>query len=128
MSALFRRRWCGMLSFRGLHNTWQTLKKNSCGRIEFPESPYRPQEELGGSHLTPADKWRWAAMVGLGFVALEAFYIFTTHREPERPEFVPYEHLRLRTKPFPWGDGNHSLFHNRKYNALPEGYEDDCEC
>ncbi|CAG8440355.1 7603_t:CDS:2 [Ambispora gerdemannii] len=34
------------------------------------------------------------------------------HVSPEERPLYPY--MRLRNKPFPWGDGDHTLFHNPK--------------
>ncbi|XP_032273419.1 cytochrome c oxidase subunit 6A1, mitochondrial-like [Phoca vitulina] len=66
----------------------------------------------------------FVALPGLGVSMLNVF-LKSPHGEHERPEFVAYPHLHIRSKPFPWGDGNHTLFHNSPVNPLPTGYEDE---
>ncbi|XP_070820624.1 cytochrome c oxidase subunit 6A1, mitochondrial [Chaetodon trifascialis] len=56
-------------------------------------------------------------------VCMLNMYLKEQEHSHQQPEFIPYSHLRIRSKRFPWGDGNKSLFHNRHVNALPDGYE-----
>merc|ERR1711976_347014 len=70
---------------------------------------------------------RWRTMtyvICFPAVALATFVNFgPTATHEHRPEFKPYEYMRVRSKAFPWGDGNHSLFHHEMANPLPDGYE-----
>ncbi|KAJ3600950.1 hypothetical protein NHX12_031923 [Muraenolepis orangiensis] len=77
------------------------------------------------SHQGGAKTWKWVSIL-LGFpsvaICMANAYVKGNAHSHDQPPFVPYTHLRLRSKKFPWGDGNHSLFHNSHANALPDGY------
>ncbi|XP_037544637.1 cytochrome c oxidase subunit 6A, mitochondrial [Nematolebias whitei] len=79
------------------------------------------------SHEGGARTWKILTFVmalpGVGVCMANAYLKMKDHSH-DQPEFVHYSHLRIRTKRFPWGDGNHTLFHNSHANALPGGYED----
>ncbi|XP_047212877.1 cytochrome c oxidase subunit 6A, mitochondrial-like isoform X1 [Girardinichthys multiradiatus] len=78
------------------------------------------------SHEGGARTWKILTIVlaipGVGICMANAYMKAQAHSHGQ-PEFVPYSHLRIRTKRFPWGDGDHTLFHNSHTNALPKGYE-----
>ncbi|ROT84115.1 cytochrome c oxidase subunit 6A, mitochondrial [Penaeus vannamei] len=79
----------------------------------------------GAAHDGGVKQWKMLSfLVALPAVALCMVNAFMAEHEA-RPEFIAYEHLRLRTKRFPWGEGQKSLFHNSHANALPDGYEED---
>uniref|UniRef100_UPI000D40D579 hypothetical protein n=1 Tax=Vibrio vulnificus TaxID=672 RepID=UPI000D40D579 len=70
---------------------------------------------------------RLSFFVGIPAVGLGMLNAYLAHQEEhhERAPFIAYEYMRVRSKRFPWGDGQKSLFHNPHVNALPSGYEDD---
>merc|ERR1711928_329945 len=65
----------------------------------------------------------FVAVPGVALCMLNV-YLGAMQEEHHQPPFVPYEHMRIRNKRFPWGDGQKSLFHNPHLNALPYGYEE----
>uniref|UniRef100_A0A8C0PP07 Cytochrome c oxidase polypeptide VIa n=2 Tax=Canis lupus familiaris TaxID=9615 RepID=A0A8C0PP07_CANLF len=82
------------------------------------------QEGEEGSARTWKALTYFVALPSVGVSMLNRF-LKLHHREHKRPEFIAYPHLHIRSNPLPWGDGNHTLFHNSHVNPLPTGYEDE---
>uniref|UniRef100_A0A4X2LGJ3 Cytochrome c oxidase subunit n=1 Tax=Vombatus ursinus TaxID=29139 RepID=A0A4X2LGJ3_VOMUR len=91
-------------------------------------NPLKPiHGPFGGNEEGSAHMWKMLTYcVALPGVAVSMVNCYKKFKNPhKKPKFIPYSHLRIRTKAFPWGDGNHTLFHNPRVNPLPSGYEDD---
>lgn len=103
-------------------------------RRQFSTSLRRRAAAAADSSATAPDShgstktWKmlsfFVAIPGVLFCMVNAYQGEMEHKaHAHRAEFLAYPHLRIRNKPFFWGDGNHSLFHNTSANALPDGYE-----
>lgn len=76
------------------------------------------------SHLMWKKLFFFVACPAIVICTIHTFIAEMEHREHwRRPPYVPYEFRNVRIKKFPWGDGNHSLFHHKVFNPLPTGYE-----
>ena len=53
----------------------------------------------------------------VSYLTWKKLYVEREHLE--KFEYHPWSHLRIRNKPFPWGDGDLSLLHNPKTNPVP---------
>merc|ERR1712142_28209 len=87
----------------------------------------RNQSSAGATaaHDGGVKQWKLLSLlVALPAVGLCMANAIMTAGDHGRPEFIAYEHMRLRNKRFPWGDGQKSIFHNPHVNALPDGYEE----
>ncbi|XP_067008695.2 cytochrome c oxidase subunit 6A, mitochondrial isoform X2 [Anabrus simplex] len=86
-----------------------------------------PGASATAGHSGGTKLWRnlsfFVAFPAVAVCMLNAYLKHQEESHHERPEFIPYEHLRIRNKRFPWGEGNKTLFHNPHTNPLPDGYE-----
>ncbi|KAJ1965410.1 hypothetical protein IWQ62_002671 [Dispira parvispora] len=74
-----------------------------------------------------AELWRritlyfFAPLLGVtGYVVYGMAQDHLHHLQEHPPQFKAYDYLHIRNRPFPWGNGEHSLFHNPLVNPEPE--------
>ncbi|XP_076675176.1 cytochrome c oxidase subunit 6A1, mitochondrial [Andrena cerasifolii] len=112
-----------MLSVRRLGQFGHTFKRGM-------ETVVQTVEQRCQHGNVPATLKMWKAItafVAVPSITLSLINCVIRHNEEhdaERPEFVAYQYMKIITKPYPWGDGKHTLFHNPKRNYIPGlGYE-----
>lgn len=112
----------------GLNRPWNRMLRS--GNKDLCES--KPSKLIERDQRSSKIYRTITLFVALPIVLIMSGIQWANHRATvaegvQRPEFVQYPYLRIRTKRFPWGDGNKTLFHHPYKNALPDGYEEDLE-
>ncbi|KAJ1550198.1 Cytochrome c oxidase subunit 6A1, mitochondrial, partial [Cladochytrium tenue] len=93
--------------------TWPSVKETM-----VPDA-YHEFEHAKGS----VNFWFWTnllfvipALVGVSLYVLPDEFNHIKHLPDHAKEYVAFPHLGKRKNPFPWGDGDKSLFHNQYAN------------
>ncbi|EJW84778.1 cytochrome c oxidase subunit VIa family protein [Wuchereria bancrofti] len=102
----------------------QTTKAFSGSQIRNTRPATDYDEEADDRDRFKYDKFYNAVvMYGSPVVLAILFYVtYLGHQMEEhfdQEKYVHYPYLTVRNKPLPWGDGNHSLFHNPERNYVP---------
>ena len=89
----------------------------STGKVPF-KSKYALEQAEAEEHSGRTYKY-WKYVYIFFCAPILSYFIYKEgkelwHEELEPREFIPYSHMRIRNKPFPWG--NNSLFHNPNAN------------
>jgi len=89
----------------------------------------RERDAVKAHAAASSDFWRklslYVAIPALAIGTANAYTLWNEHWEHEAhrppPEERPqYSYLNMRNKPFPWGNGNKTLFWNDKQNYVKE--------
>uniref|UniRef100_A0A915PX28 Cytochrome c oxidase subunit n=1 Tax=Setaria digitata TaxID=48799 RepID=A0A915PX28_9BILA len=101
-----------------------TTKAFSTSQVQQEQAATGYDEEADDRDRFKYDKFYNAAVIFGTPVMLSLLFYMTylghkMERHFDQDKYVHYPYLTVRNKPLPWGDGNHSLFHNPEKNYVP---------
>ncbi|KAL4002510.1 Cytochrome c oxidase subunit VIa family protein [Acanthocheilonema viteae] len=102
----------------------QATKAFSTSQVQNAQPATNYDEEADDRDRFKYDKFydtvvMFGSPVVLSILAYVTYLGHKMERHFDQEKYVHYPYLTVRNKPLPWGDGNHSLFHNPEKNYVP---------